>query len=199
MLTITLSMMLFAFIGAVSPGPVNVIATSAGASFGFRGALPHVLGSTIAYTLIVLLVGLGLNELFSQNPFITQVLKYLGTAFLLYMAYQIATAQPTNLSAQTQEQKPSFLAGALAQWLNPKAWLVSMSGISVFVTANSPSLLYLMIFCIVSFCMCFTGVGTWAALGHLIRHYLSNQSRQIYLNRLMGVLLSMTVVMMWLN
>jgi threonine/homoserine/homoserine lactone efflux protein len=193
------SMFIFALIGAISPGPVNIIATGAGANFGFVRAIPHVLGATLAYTLIVFLVGIGLNEVLNAYPQITSSLQYLGGAFLLYMSYKIATSKPLKNDGITATSPPSLLEGALSQGLNPKAWLVSMSGVSLFVVANSPAILYLLMFCLISFVVCFVGVGTWAAIGHLIRKVLANERHQVSFNIAMGLLLSSTVVTIFMN
>jgi len=195
MLTVFISMLVFALIGAISPGPVNIIATSTAANFGFRKALPHVMGATLAYTLIVFLVGIGLSSVLEIYPQITEFLKYIGGAFLLYMSFKIATAKQTDNGLIMEATPPRLLEGALSQWLNPKAWLVSISGVSVFVTSHSShSSLYLFAFCLISFAMCFIGIGTWAVLGELIRSYLANAKYQIAFNRIMGLLLSLTVI-----
>lgn len=200
MITVIFSMTIFALVGAISPGPVNIIATSSGANFGFRRTVPHVLGATLAYTLIVLLVGIGLNQWLSLYPQITAVMTYLGSAFLLYMAFKIATAVPMDFIQGAEiEQPPAFIEGALAQVLNPKAWLVSMSGVSVFVSVHNQSTLYLLVFCVISFIVCFIGIASWAALGQLIQGLLSSRSRQIKFNISMGLLLTCTVVSMFLG
>jgi len=197
MLPVVLSMMLFALIGAISPGPVNIIATGTAASFGFRRTLPHVIGATISYTLVVLLAGLGLSQVLFAFPNMSQVLQFLGAAFLLYMAYKIGSAPVQSMDAQNQnKQPPSMLQGALCQFLNPKAWLVSMSGVAVFVNVNNPYHYYLLAFCLVSFFMCFIGVGSWALMGNLIRKFLSNAKQQVLFNRLMALLLVALVMLM---
>jgi threonine/homoserine/homoserine lactone efflux protein len=200
MFTEILPMFIFALIGAISPGPVNIIATGSGASFGFRRTVPHVLGATIAYTLIVLLVGLGLNRSLTTFPEISNLLRYVGSAFLLYMSYKIATAVPIESEKMVEtKQPPSFIEGALAQGLNPKAWLVSMSGVSLFVTAHSQAMLYLLVFCIISFTVCLLGISTWAAIGYSIRSLLSTTKRHIGFNILMGLMLSGTVFSILFN
>ncbi|RRC98912.1 LysE family translocator [Amphritea balenae] len=199
MITVFFSMFIFALIGAISPGPVNIIATGSGANFGFWRTLPHVLGATIAYTLIVFLVGIGLNEVLLTYPQITEALQYLGGGFLLYMSWKIATARPSETETQVEQKPPNLVQGALAQGLNPKAWLVSMSGVSLFVVANSPASFYLLVFCLISFVVCFIGVGTWAAIGHLIRKLLANDRYQVAFNRVMGLLLSCSVITIFLN
>ena len=193
-MAVFVSMFIFALIGAISPGPVNIIATGAGANFGFKRALPHVFGATLGYTLIVFLVGMGLNKVLEAYPQITSTLQYFGAAFLLYMSFKIATAKPMADEARVDKRPPNVLEGALSQGLNPKAWLVSMSGVSLFVAANTPALMYLLAFCLISFVVCFFGVGTWAAIGHLIRNLLANERHQVFFNRAMGLLLSSTVV-----
>ncbi len=198
-MTIFMSMFIFALIGAISPGPVNIIATGAGANFGFRRALPHVFGATVAYTLIVLLAGIGLNGLLNAYPQIISALQYIGGAFLLYMSFKIATASTLAEQQETTKRPPSFLEGALSQGLNPKAWLVSMSGVSLFVAANTPATLYLLIFCLISFIVCLIGVSSWAAIGHLIRTFLQNKRHQLLFNVAMGLLLSSTVVSIFMN
>lgn len=199
MISVFVSMFVFALIGAISPGPVNIIATGAGANFGFRGALPHVFGATVSYTLVVFIAGIGLNTFLSIFPQITSALQYIGAAFLLYMSYKIATATPQDADDTAVKKPPTFIEGMLAQGLNPKAWLVSMSGITLFVSANSPASLYLLAFCVISFVVCFFGVGTWAVLGHVIGKLLSTTKRKIAFNIVMGLLLSATVVTLFIN
>lgn len=209
MLTLLLSMLAFALVGAITPGPVNLIATGSGASYGFLRTLPHVLGATVAYTLIVLLGGLGLGEVLLNLPQLTQLLELSSAAFLLYLAWRIASAPPTDYSragaelvdsgaADNTRQPPGWSVGALVQLLNPKAWLVSLSGVALFVTGPADNegtqRFYLLLFTAVSFAMCFLGVGCWAALGHLLRRHLSQPRKQRLFNSTMGLLLCAAVV-----
>ncbi len=199
MLSIFISMAIFAFIGAVTPGPVNIIATSAGASLGFRQTFPYVMGATISYTLIVILMTSGLSSLFLLIPEIAIIMQFLGAGFLLYMAYKIASS-PVTEHEFTAKPPPSvsFMHGSLIQSLNPKAWLVSMSGASLFVSVNSPALLYSMAFCIISFFACLTGVSIWAASGQYISRFLSGYKQQTGFNIVMGLLLSASVIFMFI-
>lgn len=192
-------MAVFAFIGAVTPGPVNIIATSSGASYGFRQTFPYVLGATISYTLIVFLMIAGLSNLFLLIPEIAIIMQYLGAGFLLYMAYKIATSPAVEQALTNKPPKSiSFIQGGLIQSLNPKAWLVSMSGVSLFVSVNSPVLVYSMAFCIISFFACLAGISIWAASGQFISQFLSGYKRQIGFNIVMGLLLSSSVIFMFI-
>lgn len=209
MITVIISMAIFALVGSISPGPVNIIATSSGACFGFRRTVPHVFGATVAYAVIILLLGFGLNQSLAQWPEVTNTLKYLCGIYLLYMSFKIATAVPLKIATDMDtteaektaviEQPPAFMDGILSQGLNPKAWLVSMSGVSIFVSVHTQSTLYLLVFTAISFIVCFIGISTWAVMGHVIRDRLSSHSRQVKFNILMGLLLSGTVVSMLLG
>ena len=103
------------------------------------------------------------------------------------------------MKQKQSEQAPLFIEGSLAQVLNPKAWLVSMSGISPFVISQIQALLYLSIFCMISLLVCIIGISTCAAMGHSISGLLSTQKRQICFNVFMGLILSGTVVSILLN
>ncbi len=199
MLTAALSMLTFALVGAITPGPVNIIATSSGASFGWKRTLPHVSGATLGYALVVLVCGLGLNGLNQVLPQLTNMLQYAGGAFLLYMAYKIATSSSgAESGTSTLSQPPSLAQGALAQLLNPKAWLVAMSGVALFVASQSDTGLYLSLFVALSFVACFVCVACWAVCGQLISHWLSTPKRLRFFNCILGAMLALTVVTLFI-
>lgn len=200
MLTVIAPMLIFALVGAVTPGPVNIIATSSAANFGFARTLPHVSGASLGYTLVVFLAGTGLNEILLTFPGLSQLLRYAGAGFLLYMAFRIAAAQGELVATVASRAKPpSIWEGALVQILNPKAWLVAMSGVALFVTAREPLGLYLSAFCVVSFLMCALGVGTWAAAGHVIRRQLTSPRNQAIFNTVMSLLLGGTIISLFVH
>lgn len=201
MLTVIVSMFLFALVGAISPGPVNIIATSSGVNFGFIRTLPHVIGASVSYAVIVFLVGFGLNEVLGKLPELTVWLSYICGFYLLLMSYRIANAPVTKKQIETilKEAAPGYWDGVLSQSLNPKAWLVSMSGISLFVSGHSSENLYLLIFCLISLIVCFVGVGTWALMGQLINNYLSDEKYQVSFNRIMALILASTVIAMFVK
>ena len=192
--SVFISMFIFALIGAISPGPVNIIATSSGAAFGFRQTLPHITGATIAYTLIVFMAGSGLMALLKWLPSILWPLQYFGAAFLLYMSFKIATAQTADTTRGRVKKPPLLFEGILSQGLNPKAWLVAISGVSIFFTASPGEKDYLFAFYLISFVVCFFSIATWAAIGQLIQKYLSDNQRRVMFNRVMGLLLVSSIL-----
>ncbi len=67
-MSLLLSMAGFALAMSISPGPVNLVALSAGAQYGFRASLRHVVGATLGFILLLLLMGLGLGAALSHWP-----------------------------------------------------------------------------------------------------------------------------------
>ena len=198
MLSILFSMFLFSLAGAITPGPVNLIAASVGANAGFTRALPHVSGASLSYAAIVWLMGSGLHRVLLTHPHITHLLPYAGAAYLLYLATRIARA-PADMSPNLAPTQTSGLRqGVLAQSLNPKAWLFAMSGVSLFVADAPDAATLLLVFCGMSGVVCFLSVGTWAVLGQWISQWLASPVRQRRFNRLMALMLALTIIsMLW--
>ncbi|MGF6442873.1 threonine/homoserine/homoserine lactone efflux protein [Paraburkholderia youngii] len=115
-MTALLSMAAFALASSISPGPVNVVALSAGAQHGLAASLRHVTGATVGFTLLLLLIGLGLHELLARFPNLIEIVKWAGVGFLLYMAYKL-TLDNGQLGAGKPARRPSFAHGAAMQWL----------------------------------------------------------------------------------
>ncbi|WP_018152680.1 LysE family translocator [Leeia oryzae] len=194
-----LSMFLFALTGAISPGPVNLIATSVGASAGFLRAMPHVLGASLSYVLIVALAGSGLNQLLIRFPQWSQVLQWMGAVYLLYLAVRIVFAPFAELTGDQAMPVPTIWQGGLVQALNPKAWLVAMSGVSLFVAADVHRWVLLALFCSISGVVCFVSVATWAMVGRMIRQWLATPAWQRAFNGGMGLALAGSVVSIWVG
>jgi threonine/homoserine/homoserine lactone efflux protein len=123
-MSLIIAMSLFALSMSVSPGPVNLVTFSSGLNYGFRPSLPFVAGAALGFTLLLVVVGLGLGQLIALSPLLMQVLTYAGTAFISYMGYKIATAHPEMPWAP--ERQPHFLHGAAHQLLNPKSRIASL-------------------------------------------------------------------------
>ena len=87
-----LPLAMFAFVSSVTPGPNNVMLTASGATFGYRRSVPHMLGICLGVVIMVLLIGAGLGKLFEAEPRIYTLLKYVGAAYLIWLAWKIAKA-----------------------------------------------------------------------------------------------------------
>jgi len=142
-MSVIFAMCLFSLSMSISPGPVNLITLSTGANHGFKNAMPFVSGATIGFTLLLLMVGLGIGGLASQNQVLLDLLGYGGAAFIYYMGYKIVLSKP-EIQIQSKT-RPVFYQGFLLQWLNPKAWIACISGISAFNLADSLPMLAILL------------------------------------------------------
>lgn len=194
--TVWLPMFLFALTGAISPGPVNLIASSLGAQHGMGRALCFAAGATLSYALVLLLLGSGMQALLAHNSLLTLAMPYAGAVYLLVLAWRIATLAPTDWGAQVASAPGAwkcFVQGVLTQTLNPKAWLVALSGIGLFVPPGSSALAW---FVAISVLVCFASEAVWAVLGKMVRRWLQRPRAQVWFNRSLAALLAYAVVRM---
>ncbi len=182
-----LSMAAFALASSITPGPVNLVALNCGARFGFRASARHITGATVGFTLLLLLIGLGLYELLERAPILMRGIQWGGVAFLLYMAWRLAV-DDGRLEPAAAGNGPSLLDGALMQWLNPKAWLASVAGMGLFA-ANGDAL-RVWLFAGLYFVICYGSIACWAGAGAFLSRYLEEPGRVRWLNRAMALLLA---------
>ncbi len=182
-----LSMAAFALASSITPGPVNLVALNCGARFGFRASARHITGATVGFTLLLLLIGLGLYELLKRAPILMRGIQWGGVAFLLYMAWRLAV-DDGRLEPAAAGNGPSLLDGALMQWLNPKAWLASVAGMGLF--AANGDVLRVWLFAGLYFVICYGSIACWAGAGAFLSRYLQEPGRVRWLNRTMALLLA---------
>ena len=120
----------FALVSSITPGPNNLMLMASGTNFGFARTVPHMLGVAIGFTLMIVLVGAGLVTVIGLVPGALTAIKWLSIAYLLYLAYKIATAAPNPLEGQSAGKPMTFVAAALFQWINPKAWTMALTAVS---------------------------------------------------------------------
>ncbi len=191
-MSVILAMCLYALSMSITPGPVNLITLSIGVNTGFKSAMPFVSGAGIGFGLLLYAVGLGFHQLVLQFALLMQVLGLLGCAFIGYTGYKIIRS-----SAQLQlknTQRPGFVQGFVLQWLNPKAWIASVAGISAFGLADSHT--QLLLFVSLYFMICYLSISTWALMGAKISGLLTMTAHLRRFNRLMGS--SLIVVALYL-
>jgi len=184
-MSLSLSMAAFALASSLSPGPVNIVALGAGAQFGLGPAMRHVSGATLGFSLLLLLIGLGLSELLMRWPWLTDMVRLAGVTFLLYMALRLATAD--GRLDGPQSLRPTLRHGALMQWLNPKAWLASIAGMGLFAAAGDAASVCR--FAAIYGVICYASLSCWAVAGACLRRHLDTPGRLRLLNRSMALLL----------
>lgn len=121
----------FAFVTAVTPGPNNVMLMASGVNFGFRRTIPHMAGVALGHALMVFLVGVGLMGAFIGYPPLQLALKVVSVVYMLWLAWKIATALPPS-GARVEGHPLTFLQAAAFQWVNPKAWIMSLAAVAIY-------------------------------------------------------------------
>lgn len=166
----------FAFVSSITPGPNNLMLMTSGTNFGFRRTVPHLLGVALGFVLMIVLVGLGLAELFARYPVARQVLTWVSVAYLLFLAWKVATAQPPGEGQAGTGRPLTFVQAALFQWVNPKAWTMALTGVTVYMPPVDPWIglaLVAGLFGLVNL----PSVALWAAMGVKLRRWLSDARR----------------------
>ncbi len=163
------SVALYALVSSITPGPNNVMLTASGLSFGFRRSLPHLLGVTLGWMVLLVLCGLGLATLLVQWPPLHTGLKIAAALYLLYLAWRIARAGSID-AGQAGGRPLSFLEAAAFQWVNPKAWVMTL-GVIAYTPEHSflANLLLAALICGLVNLPC---VSLWTAFGCALRRLL---------------------------
>ena len=135
-----LSALGFAVAMSATPGPNNAMVAASGANFGIARTLPHILGVSIGFPAMFAAVAFGLGGVLRPHPGIFVALRWIGAAYLLWLAWRVATARPRRTGdgvAGGRRARPMrFGEAALFQWANPKAWLAAMSAVAAYATVG---------------------------------------------------------------
>jgi len=176
-LDVAVAVSLFAVVSSITPGPNNLMLMTSGMNFGVRKTVPHIVGVSAGFSFMMLVVGLGLGRVFEAFPVAHTVLRVASVAYLLYLAFKIATTTtaPTPTAASTTAKPMGFLGAAAFQWVNPKAWTMSMTAVTAYVPKESTStlLLVVLMFGLINLPCC----SVWALAGVHLRRWLSSPRR----------------------
>ncbi|MFV0643292.1 MAG: LysE family translocator [Sphingomonadaceae bacterium] len=188
-----LPMAAFAFATSATPGPVNILSAMSGARFGIISSLPYVLGATASFVAMLLLIGFGFRSFIELIEAFSRPIALIGAAYLLYLAYKIAADRGDLNFDGSKAIRPSFITGALTQAVNPKAWIVSLSAISLYVGPYTDHVFRLTAFSAIFFAICATSLAGWVVVGSYFARFSGNVA---LFNRAMAVLLVASVIPM---
>lgn len=168
-----LAFVAFAFVTSVTPGPNNMMLLASGVNFGLRRSVPHMLGISLGFMVLVMCVGFGLGQVFEQVPALYTVLRYLGAAYLLYLAWKIAGSGAPDGNGSETGKPFTFLQAAAFQWVNPKAWVMAIGAITTYTPQDNFLINVLLIAGLFALVNC-PSVGLWTVAGSLLRNWLRN-------------------------
>ena len=187
-----LSISLFWFVTAYTPGPNNVVASYSGFNFGITKTIPHILGVTFGFTSLVLFLSIGLINVFKLFPIIQVLMRYLGTLFLNYLAYKIAFSETSN---KTKKENPvKFIETFLFQYLNPKGVTVAIIVVSTYVELGENYMNYATQIVALAFLFSITSITLWTFVGKFLRKFATNDKFIKYFNYVMSGLLLLSII-----
>ncbi len=189
-LSLIFAMFSFSLAMSISPGPVNMIILSSGVDYGVKKTIPYVSGATIGFTLLLLFVGLFFKKFIEAYPFLLTFISVAGVLYIIYMGYKIASSHPEIKVKKTDI--PKFYEGFVLQWVNPKAWIACVSGVSIF--SNPESYGSFLTFVSIYFVICYVSLAIWAFLGEKLSLLLKSRFRLRIFNLLTGLLLIATAI-----
>ena len=172
-LEILVALAAFALITSITPGPNNLMVMASGANFGVRRTLPHMAGVLLGFNFMIWMVGAGLIGVLEAIPASFVVLKALSAAFLLFLAWKIANAAAPGGDSGAAGKPLTFLQAAAFQWVNPKAWALSLAAVGAYVSDAHP-VFSLAVIAIIFLAAGVPSVGAWLMLGAQLRRLLRN-------------------------
>lgn len=184
---------LFVLAMSITPGPNVLMVAASAANFGVRPTVPHMLGITLGFPAMVFAVGAGLSGVFQAYPQLHLALKYVGAAYLLFLAWKIANAG----HAQTGGAKASpisLIQAALFQWVNPKAWIAAVGAIATYTTLGGNLVFEASVIALVFAAVSLPCLLVWAAMGAGIGRFLESPRARLAFNLTMAGLLVLSLV-----
>ncbi|MBL8782731.1 MAG: LysE family translocator [Alphaproteobacteria bacterium] len=182
-----LALATFCFVSSITPGPNNMMLLASGANFGFRRTLPHLMGVSLGFGAMVLAVGLGVGGIFTAYPALYDVLRVGAAAYIVWLAYRIATARGIG-DGKATARPMSFVEAVAFQWINPKAWAMALGATTAFV-APEEFVLGVLIVTAVFTAINLPCVASWAGFGVVLRRFLDRPWTLRAFNITMAVLL----------
>ena len=181
------ALFLFAFVSTVTPGPNNLMLMASGANFGFQRTIPHMLGIATGVALMILLVGAGLIQVFDAVSWSYDVLKVACVGYMGFLALKILRSAPQETQANESSKPFSAMQAVLFQWVNPKAWSMVLSAITLYSPEREMAnvLLIAAAFATVNL----PAISLWVVLGKEFKRFLSSPQRLQLFNTSMALLL----------
>ncbi len=188
-----LALATYNFVMYVTPGPNNSILTTSGIKFGFIRSVPNIFGIPTGHGLQLALVCLGLGTLFTTFPILLDILRYIGAAYILYLAYKMFGS--LNITATEEKSRPlKYYEAILFQFVNPKAWVICITAVSLFYPVKENLIIGTLFMVIMSTIVNIPSISIWAFGGSVIRHYLTNHKLKKILEWLLALLLIGTAI-----
>ncbi len=190
------ALMIFMFAAAFTPGPNNLLSSYSGFNFGIKKTLPLIYGVTFGFPILVIVINFGLIIFFKKFPALQEIIKILGSIFILYFAYKIALSKSNK--EQEIKNPAKFINMLFFQFINPKAVLFAIIVVSTFINAKENFIRDTIIVLSVAISFSFVSIFSWCLLGKFLRKFATNKKFIQAFNYVMSFLLIVCVIMFYL-
>lgn len=190
-----LALLVYAFVTSVTPGPNNMMLMASGVNFGFLRTIPHMLGISLGFFVLLLAVGFGLGALLTAFPAAQTALKIASVVYMVWLAWKVASSRSIGEGAASS-QPLTFLQAAAFQWVNPKAWAMALVAMGAYTNLEHPVLSVVLVgaaFALVNF----PSVSVWAGFGVALRGFLADPGYLRLFNGAMGLALLLSILPMF--
>ena len=188
--------MIFMFAAAFTPGPNNLLSSYSGFNFGIKKTLPLIYGVTFGFPILVIVINFGLIIFFKKFPALQEIIKILGSIFILYFAYKIALSKSNK--EQEIKNPAKFINMFFFQFINPKAVLFAIIVVSTFINTKENFIRDTIIVLSVAISFSFVSIFSWCLLGKFLRKFATNKKFIQAFNYVMSFLLIVCVIMFYL-
>ncbi len=173
-----------------TPGPNNAVASFSAFNFGLKKTLPIIFGVGLGYTALVILLIFVLISVFQKYPYLQEIIRILGSIFLIYLAYKISFSK--GKSNSSTENPVKFYETFFFQFINPKGVMAAITLISKFVIQEdyAKSSIIVILVCSVT---AFLSIISWAFLGKFLRKFATNNEFIKRFNYAMSIMLVVCV------
>ncbi|MBO6490699.1 MAG: LysE family translocator [Pelagibacteraceae bacterium] len=189
------TLMLFIFVAAFTPGPNNLLSSYSGFNFGIKKSLPLICGVTFGFPILIIIINSGLIIVFKKFPILQEIIKIIGSGFILYFAYKIAFNK--NNEEQKTKNPIKFFNMLFFQFINPKAVLFAIIVVSTFINTNESFFRDTIIVLSVALIFSFVSILSWCLLGKFLRRFATNKKFIKTFNYVMSFLLIVCIIMLY--
>lgn len=185
----------FSFASAATPGPNNILLWASGATFGVRRTLPHVLGTAVGIGAMALGSATGIAALVAAVPALGVAMRLVGSAYLLFLAWQIAGSG--SLTAGSSSRPMTLREGAAFQLVNPKAWIFALGAVATFRPTDLPPILATLAVAAVMMAVILPSAALWVFFGDGLGRLLSTERTRRLVNLVLAALVVATIALVW--
>ena len=188
-----IALVIYYFVMYITPGPNNAMVLTSGLKFGFMKSIPHISGITIGHIIQLIIVCLGLGQIFIIFPEIQKILKVICAIYILYLGYKILGS--INYIKKDGARPLKFYEAALFQIVNPKAWTISSMAVSGFLPKDGNLITSVLIMASTALVICPISISPWAAFGSSIRNLVKTNKVKRYIEYFLSILLLITAIL----